>query len=143
GTVTGLLSRMTRHLRVLFPPEVTGLMVSMTGLQLVTLGCPRFVGYTGLGSVPNLRTAAVGMATLIAMVGATVWNKGKLHMLPLLIGLAVGYGAALVSGELPWHQFLEQLNQPWISLPHRVTAGFSFRLALVAPFLIACLTASL
>jgi len=101
GAVTGVLSRMTRRLRVLFPPEVTGLMVSMTGLQLVALGCPRFVGYVGPGSAPNLRTAAVGVATLIAMVGATVWNKGKLHMLPLLIGLAVGYGLAFASGELP------------------------------------------
>jgi xanthine permease XanP len=143
GAVTGVLSRMTRRLRVLFPPEVTGLMVSMTGLQLVALGCPRFVGYVGPGSTPNLRTAAVGVATLIAMVGATVWNKGKLHMLPLLIGLAVGYGLAFASGELPWEQFLHELNEPWVSFPHRVATGISFRIAMLAPFLIACVTANL
>jgi xanthine/uracil permease len=118
GAITGLLSRITRHLRILFPPEVTGLMVSMTGLQLVALGCPRFVGYIGPGSIPNVRTAAIGAATLITMV-------------------------SIVLGELPWSQFLSELSEPWFSLPHRVAAGMSFRVSMLAPFLIASLTANL
>jgi len=44
GALTAFLSRLASRLRVLFPPEVTGLMVSMSGLQLVALGCPRFAG---------------------------------------------------------------------------------------------------
>ena len=40
GVATGLISRLTNRLRVLFPPEVTGLMVAMAGLQLIGLGCP-------------------------------------------------------------------------------------------------------
>jgi len=143
GAVTGFMSRITRHLRILFPPEVTGLMVSMTGLQLVALGCPRFVGYIGPGSIPNVRTAAIGAATLITMVGATVWTKGKFHVLPLLTGLTVGYGLSIVLGELPWSQFLGELSEPWFSLPHRVAAGISFRVSMLAPFLIASLTANL
>ena len=143
GAITGLLSRMTRHLRVLFPPEVTGLMVSMTGLQLVALGCPRFVGYAGSGWIPNSRTIVVGVITLAAMVGATVWTSGKLHVLPLLIGLSIGYGVSLALGEMPWNQFVRELGEPWMSLPHRAAVGISFRLSLVATFLIACLTANL
>jgi xanthine permease XanP len=143
GAMTGILSRMTRHLRVLFPPEVTGLMVCMSGLQLIALGCPRFVGYTGPGSIPNGGTVLIGVATLVAMVGATVWNRGKLHVLPLLVGLVLGYGLSLGFGKLPWSQFLHELNEPWVSLPHRVTSGLSFQLPLVTPFLIACLTANL
>jgi xanthine permease XanP len=143
GAVTGVLSRMTRRLRVLFPPEVTGLMVSMTGLQLVALGCPRFVGYVGPGSSPNLRTAAIGVTTLLTMVGATVWSKGKLHVLPLLIALVVGYGLSLALGELPWRQFVHELNEPWINFPHRMASGISFRISMIATFVIASLTASL
>ncbi len=143
GAVTGVLSRMTGHLRVLFPPEVTGLMVCMSGLQLIALGCPRFTGYLGPGTTPNLKALLIGMATLVAMVCSTVWNRGKLHVLPLLIGLALGYGLSLGLGEMPWNQFLQELAQPWVSLPHRVATGLSFRIALVAPFLIACLTANL
>ncbi len=46
GTAGMLVSRVVHRLRMLFPPEVTGLMVAMSGLQLVALGCPRFLGYT-------------------------------------------------------------------------------------------------
>jgi xanthine permease XanP len=133
----------TSRLRILFPPEVTGLMVSMSGLQLIALGCPRFVGYTGPGFILDLKTAAVGAATLIAMIGATVWNRGKLHALPILLGLAVGYILAIILNVTPLAQLGQELSQPWISLPHRAGRGLSFRWVSFAPFLIACLTASL
>jgi xanthine permease XanP len=138
-----LMSRALDRLRVLFPPEVTGLMVAMAGLQLIRLGCPRFVGSNGPGSPPELRPFLVGAVTLIVMVGATVWNKGKLHALPMLLGLSVGYIFALGSGVMPWTQFVHELNEPWINFPHRVVSGLSFRFSLLAPFLIASLTAGL
>jgi xanthine permease XanP len=143
GILLSLMSRVLDRLRVLFPPEVTGLMVTMAGLQLIRLGCPRFVGYSGPGSVPELRAVVVATVTLIVMVGATVWNKGKLHALPMLMGLSAGYILALGSGVLPWPQFVRELNEPWISFPHRVVSGLSFRASLLAPFLIASLTAGL
>jgi xanthine permease XanP len=115
----------------------------MSGLQLIALGCPRFVGYTGPLSIPAGHTFLVGTATLATMVCATIWNRGKLHALPLLLGLSVGYALSLVSGDLPWNQFIGELRAPWISLPHRAATGLSFRFAMLAPFLIACLTASL
>jgi xanthine/uracil permease len=34
GILLGLMSRVLDRVRVLFPPEVTGLMVAMAGLQL-------------------------------------------------------------------------------------------------------------
>ena len=143
GILLSLMSRVLHRVRVLFPPEVTGLMVAMAGLQLIRLGCPRFVGYNGPGSVPELRAFVVGAVTLIVMVGATVWNKGKLHALPMLMGLSTGYILALGSGVLPWPQFVHELNEPWINLPHRVVSGLNFQFSLLAPFLIASLTAGL
>ena len=143
GILLSLMSRVLDRVRVLFPPEVTGLMVAMAGLQLIRLGCPRFVGYNGPGSVPELRAFVVGAVTLIVMVGATVWNKGKLHALPMLMGLSAGYILALGSGVLPWGKFVHELNEPWINFPHRVVSGLNFRFSLLAPFLIASLTAGL
>ena len=143
GILLSLMSRVLERARVLFPPEVTGLMVAMAGLQLIRLGCPRFVGYGGPGSVPELRPFVVGAVTLIVMVGATVWNKGKLHALPMLMGLSAGYILALGSGVLPWPQFVHELSEPWINFPHRVVSGLNFRFSLLAPFLIASLTAGL
>ena len=143
GILLILMSRVLDRVRVLFPPEVTGLMVAMAGLQLIRLGCPRFVGYNGPGTVPELRALVVGAVTLTVMVGATVWNKGKLHALPMLMGLSAGYILALGSGVLPWPQFVHELNEPWINFPHRVVSGLNFRFSLLAPFLIASLTAGL
>lgn len=143
GILLSFMSRVLDRLRVLFPPEVTGLMVAMAGLQLIRVGCPRFFGYNGPGSVLELRALVVGAVTLIVMVGATVWNKGKLHALPMLMGLSAGYILALGSGVLPWTQFVRELNEPWINFPHRVVSGLNFRMSLLAPFLIASLTAGL
>ena len=143
GLAMCFLSQIMSRLRVLFPPEVTGLMVSMSGLQLIALGCPRFVGYTGPGFVPDWRTVLVGAATLLAMIGATVWNRGKLHALPILIGLAIGYALAVSLHVMPWKEFAQELDEPWADLPRRGYGGLAFRWALFAPFLIACLTASL
>jgi xanthine permease XanP len=143
GILLSFMSRALDRLRVLFPPEVTGLMVAMAGLQLIRLGCPRFVGYNGPGSIPELRELVVGAVTLFVMVGATVWNKGKLHALPMLMGLSIGYILALGTGVLPWPQFVHELNEPWINFPHRVVSGLSFRFSLLVPFLIASLTAGL
>jgi xanthine permease XanP len=143
GIFTGFLSRITSRLRVLFPPEVTGLMVSMSGLQLVALGCPRFVGYTPTEPIPHLRAVIVGVMTLLGMVMATVWNRGKLHVLPMLIGLSIGFSCAVALGVLPWRELVHEFSGPWIGVPHRAAGGFAFRFALLLPFLIASLTASL
>jgi xanthine permease XanP len=143
GIAMCLLSRATYRLRVLFPPEVTGLMISMSGLQLIALGCPRFVGYSGPGFVPDLRTVVVGVATLLAMIGATVWNRGKLHALPILTGLAVGYALAVTLHVMPLNQVAQGLHEPWINFPKCVSGGLAFSWPLFAPFLIAVLTATL
>src|SRR5215475_1221116 len=143
GVFTTLLSRITSKLRILFPPEVTGLMVAMSGLQLIALAVPRFVGYTTPGTAPEVRNVMVGAITLLAMVTATVWHRGRLHVLPILAGLVVGFALAIALGVFPWRDFVNQFDEPWISLPHRLPVGIGFRLSLLVPFLIAALTASL
>lgn len=143
GVFTSFLSRVASRLRVLFPPEVTGLMVTMSGLQLIALAVPRFAGYTTPGAAPEARNVAVGAVTLFAMVAATVWNRGNLHVLPILCGLVFGFTLAITLGVFPWRDFVHQFNEPWISLPRRLPLGIGFRWALLVPFMIAALTASL
>jgi len=143
GAISCLISRAMKRLRVLFPPEVTGLMISMSGLQLVAIGCPRFVGQSGVGSVPGVRPLIVGLATLLVMLSATVWFRGKFQVMPILAGLIVGFAVALSLGVLPWSEFVRGFGEPWVSIPHRIAGGFAFRWALLVPFLIASLTTSL
>ena len=50
GLFEALLSCVMQRLRALFPPEVTGLVVSMVGIELIALAAPRFLGFTGPGA---------------------------------------------------------------------------------------------
>lgn len=143
GVAGMLLSRVVHRLRVLFPPEATGLMVAMSGLQLVALGCPRFVGYSKATALADPRALLVGIVTLFAMIIPTLWTRSKLHLFPMLIGVAAGYAAALAMGEFHLKELLAQIPSGFVSFPHRVSGGLSFRLGLLPAFLIAALTASL
>jgi xanthine permease XanP len=143
GIAAMLMSRVVYRLRFLFPPEVTGLMVAMSGLQLVALGCPRFLGYSSPTSVADPRALLVGVITLLAMIVPTIWNLGKLHLFPMLLGVAAGYAAAFALGELRSAQLLAQMPPAFVSFPERASSGLTFSLLLLPPFLIAALTATL
>jgi xanthine permease XanP len=143
GVAGILVSPVVYRLRVLFPPEVTGLMVAMSGLQLVALGCPRVLGYAKGNAVADPRALLVGVITLFAMIIPTIWKLGKLHLFPMLLGMAAGYAAAFALGELRWGQLVAQMPPAFVSVPGRAASGLSFSLVLLPPFLIAALTATL
>jgi NCS2 family nucleobase:cation symporter-2 len=143
GTAGMLVSRVVHRLRMLFPPEVTGLMVAISGLQLVALGCPRFLGYNKETSAVDPHALLIGLITLFAMIIPTIWTRSKLHLFPMLIGVSAGYAAALALGDFHVAQLVAQMPPGFLSFPHRLTYGMSFQLALLPPFLIAAMTASL
>src|SRR5215471_16677131 len=89
GVFTGVLSRFIRKLRLLFPPDVTGLIVSIVGIQLVAIGCPKLLGRSPTHPNASAQATLIGVATLLAMVAPTIWSKGKLKLFPILVGLAV------------------------------------------------------
>jgi xanthine permease XanP len=142
GLFEGLLSRVVMRLRPLFPPEVTGLVVAMVGIELVTLGCPRFLGFQN-NTGPQETVSVVAIITLAAMIGPTVWGKGKLKLYPVLIGLAVGYLLAYFFGVFHIEQLQAMLAAPTISLPRKAHLGWAFDLALLPAFLIASLASTL
>jgi len=142
GLFEGLLARVVPRLRPLFPPEVAGLVVTMVGIELVALGCPRFVGFqNGIG--PQGTVTTVATATLAAIIGPTVWGKGKLKLYPVLIGLVIGYSLAYFLGLFETERLQKMLAAPMISLPRKAHAGWSFDLALLPAFLIASLASTI
>jgi len=143
GLFEGLLARVVTRLRPLFPPEVTGLVVTMVGVQLVALGCPRFLGFQGGGAGPQASATTVGIVSLAAMIGPTVWGKGKLKLYPVLIGLVAGYLFAYFFGVFQTERLREMLAAPMVSLPQKIHTDWSFDLALLPAFLIASLASIL
>jgi NCS2 family nucleobase:cation symporter-2 len=144
GVFEGMLSRVIQRLRALFPPEVTGLVVSMVGIELIGLGCPRFLGYTSRDSLPDVRATVVALITLVAMVAPTVWSKGKLRLYPVFLGLSAGYIAAVGLDLFTWSHLHQILAAPLLSWPGRVPGGgWAFSIVFLVPFLIASLSSVL
>jgi NCS2 family nucleobase:cation symporter-2 len=143
GFFEGLLGRIVPRLRALFPPEVTGLVVTMVGMELVALACPRFLGFQEGGTSLTASVAAVATVTLAAMIGPTVWGKGKLKLYPVLVGLFVGYVLAYFAGALHTDRLQDMFDASMFSLPRKVQGGWSLHLSLLPAFLIASLASTL
>jgi xanthine permease XanP len=143
GVFTAILSRFLRGLRVLFPPDVTGLIVSIVGIQLVAIGCPKLLGRSALHPDASRNATIVGLVTLLAMIAPSIWSKGKLKLFPILIGLVAGYVGAFYTGTLDWPQLRAQWAQPLFGLPHRLPGGMTFRPALLLPFFVIGIAATL
>ncbi len=143
GAFTAVLSRFLRGLRVLFPPDVTGLIVSIVGVQLVAIGCPKLLGRSPTHPDASLQATIIGLITLLAMIAPSVWSRGKLKLFPILIGLAAGYGAAFAMGVISWSQVRAQWAQPVFSFPHRIAGGIAFQASLLLPFFVIGIAATL
>src|SRR5262249_35876057 len=126
GLFEGLLARVVPRLRPLFPPQVTGLVVTMVGIGLVALGCPRLFGFQEGSAGPQGTATMVGAATLAVMIGPTVWGKGQLKLYPVLVGLTVGYLLAHFFGAFQTERLQQMLAAPMVSLPRKAQTGWSF-----------------
>lgn len=136
GAFEALLSRAMKRLQKLFPPEVTGLVVALVGIDLVSIGCPRFIGYRpGVGHL-DLRAAAIGLATLAAMIAPTLWSKSKLRLYPVLIGLGFGYLISILAQTLTAVQLRQIVAVPLFGFP-RLPSGLRFSFEMMLPFVIA------
>lgn len=143
GLFEAALSRLVKRARSLFPPEVTGMVVTMVGIELISMGCPRFFGYTGPGNSLNERSTVVGIITLIAMLAPSVWGKGRVRLYPLLLGLLAGFASALMLGVLTWPQLWNSLSAPLFSLPRRERVALPLVPGFILIFLVASLSSML
>jgi xanthine permease XanP len=143
GVFEALFSRIVGRLRVLFPPEVAGLVVTMVGIELIPLGIERFLGLGHGGAGISRNDFLVALITYVCMVGLNTWGKGKLRLYPILIGMVVGYLSSLGFGILTFANLGHIGAAPWISFPRFASFGWSFDVTLVLPFLIATLCSSL
>jgi xanthine permease XanP len=136
GIFEALLSRVMRRLQRVFPPEVTGLVVALVGIELIGIGAPRFLGYDAAAGHLDMRAGAVALITLVAMLAPTLWGKSKLRLYPVLIGLFVGYIASVLMGTITPVHVRQVLDVPLLGFP-RLPSALHFRLGMVLPFVIA------
>jgi len=140
GIFQGIMSRFITRLRVLFPPEVTGLVVVMVGFSVIPITIEYLFGATDGNWVFNSNTLMTGIVSLAVMVGASIWGPPLLRTFSLLAGLLVGYILSAVLGLFSPQDLVMLRSTPFIGLPSFQFHGFSFDPALTVPFLIASLS---
>lgn len=142
GVVEAALSRVQRHLRAIFPPEVAGLLVLLIGVNIGAIGIRYVLGVatTRLAGAPELVVAALTLGTMVAL---TVWTKGFTKMFSALGGMIVGYAIAGFVGVLTVADFLQVLAAPLFSIPSLDHPGWSWDASLAVPFAIGALAACL
>lgn len=142
GIFGALFSRILKHQRHLFPAEVCGVGIVMLGISMVGSAVARFLGLQGTGHVdPN--AIAVAAVSLILMVALSIWTKGRIRLYSVLIGLTGGYVAALAMGVIDPSTLRAVLDDGFFALPAVALPGWKFQGALLVPFLMTSLIASL
>jgi len=139
GALECLISRVIHRMRILFPPEVTGVVLTMVGLNILPVMISNFFGLTGAESKVLPANLFVAVITLAGMVGTNVWSKGKLRFYSVIVGMAAGYISAYLSGVLKVSDLETIIHSPLISFPDISYIGWSFSSFLLVPFIAATL----
>ncbi|GAA5185512.1 uracil-xanthine permease family protein [Niveibacterium umoris] len=99
----------------LLPPVVIGPVVMVIGLGLAQVAVNMSSGKAGDAQVVPYGTAlAVAAISLVATMLTAIRAKGLLKLVPILVGVAVGYVVSLFLGIV---NFQKVIDAPWLALP--------------------------
>jgi NCS2 family nucleobase:cation symporter-2 len=143
GLLECLISRVINRLRILFPPEVTGVVLTMVGLNIVPVMISNFFGINGKDDNVQPANLMVAVATLAGMVGTNVWSKGKLRFYSVIVGMVAGYSTAYLTGVLKVSDLERISRSPLLSLPDISYISWSLSPLLLVPFIAATMASTL
>jgi xanthine permease XanP len=143
GMFEAAFSRVVSRMRAFFPAEVTGTIVTMVGIEVIPFGVKRFFGVDATHPALDPTALLVALVTLAAMMGLTVWGKGRLRLYSVLIGMGMGYATAFLLGVLGPAQLAHVGDYPLFSFPSIGSYGMTFSAAFIVPFLVATLSSAL
>jgi uracil permease len=107
----------------LLPPVVIGPVVMVIGLGLAQVAVSMATGKAGEQQVVPYETAiAIAALSLLATMLTAIRAQGLLKLVPILVGVAVGYVASLFVGIV---DFSKVSDAAWIALPHFGTPEFN------------------
>ncbi len=94
-----LAARVVRPLRVLLPPEVCGVAVSMLGVSLAAPALRRALGMEGTHTTVESDRLIVAGVTLAIIVSVTVFAPRRLKLFAVLAGASIGWITAEIIGS--------------------------------------------
>lgn len=143
GIAEACLSRFITRLRVLFPSEVTGVVVTFVGIAVLPIAFPRFVGFNAETGMMNQTDIMIAVVTLAIMMGLNLYTKGKIKLYCVLIGMVCGYILSAAFGILNFTHVAKILDAPVFGFPELSHFGLAFNITLLLPFLIAMICSTL
>lgn len=144
GCIHFVLGAFIKHLRWLFPPLVTGLVILAIGLYLIPVAIKYAAGGAATfqmeaESFGSLMHWSVALSVVLVALVLKFFTKGALSNSAILIGLVVGYLLALVFGMV---SFTAVVNASWFTSIAPLPYGFEFSLgAVIAVTLVSVVSA--
>lgn len=115
GIFVFLIAGQFAKIRKLFPPVVTGSLITVIGLTLIPIALQNLGGgdatAENFGALPNL---FVGIVTILIILGVQFWAKGFLKSIAVLIGLI---GGTIVAGCMGMVSLAPVRQAPWFHVP--------------------------
>jgi len=142
GFVEIALSRVWVHLRAFIPPETAGLVVFLVGVIIGPAALKVMLGEGHDGQVSG-GDALIAGASLATMIGLNIWNKGRLRLFCILVGMAVGYGLSGFAGHITAAAVEEVLRLPLLASPSIEHLSWTFDASMVIPFAVSGLAAAM
>lgn len=118
-----LLGWQFKRLKSFFPPIVTGLIVIIIGLYLIPVGMEYSAGGVGSESFGSMQNLALAATVLTIAVLFNLFLTGIWRLFSIIIGIVVGYAAAIALGVVDFTPFYDAA---WFEIPYPGEFGFSF-----------------
>lgn len=112
------------QIRKLFPPVVTGTVVTMIGLSLTPVAVDWFAGgQVGQPQYADPKNLAMAAFVLILVLVLVQWGKGIISAAAIVIGMMIGYVVALILG---WVDFSGMKQASFFAVPQPFHFGLAF-----------------
>ena len=115
GIFVFLIAGQFAKIRKLFPPVVTGSLITVIGLTLIPIAVQNLGGGTvvskSFGSLPNI---AIGGITILIILAIQFWGKGFIRSIAVLIGLI---GGTIVASFMGMVSLKPVTQAAWFHVP--------------------------
>ena len=108
-----LVAPFVSRLLPLFPPVVTGTIITVIGITLMRVGVNWAGGGIGNPAFGDLRFLGIALFVLIVILGLSKYGKGFLANIAVLVGIVAGCILAVVFGLM---HFEKVASAPWVGL---------------------------
>ena len=133
GIFEMILGFFIKPLRKLFPPVVTSSVILSIGLSLLPIGAKYFAGGEGSELYGTWQSFLVGTIVLVTVVILKQFTKGFLNVSSILIGIIVGYIAAVCLGMVDFEVIT---SAAWFSAPRILPVKPVFEIGSILSILI-------